>query len=184
MKRILAKNSVFGLGQAVINLTFVFLVIPIFINMLGSVTYGVFALVMVVGNLNIFTNLGLTNALVKFIAEQGRGENSNTDILVNLILLIAAILPLTLVFMYFNEFILLDFLKIPSKVFDEAKWLYSWVLWANFLLLIGQVFKAILDALQKVYVTSLIQIIYNFLYWGFLRRGFFPILHYISFISS
>ncbi len=166
MKRILAKNSVFGLGQAVINLTFVFLVIPIFINMLGSVTYGVFALVMVVGNLNIFTNLGLTNALVKFIAEQGRGENSNTDILVNLILLIAAILPLTLVFMYFNEFILLDFLKIPSKVFDEAKWLYIWVLWANFLLLIGQVFKAILDALQKVYVTSLIQIIYNFLYWG------------------
>jgi len=166
MKRILAKNSIFGLGQAVINLIFVFLVIPVFIKMLGSVTYGVFALVMVVGNLNSFTNLGLTNALVKFIAEQGRSEKSNIDIFVNLILLIAAILPLTLVFIYFNEFILLDLLKIPLKVFDEAKGLFILVLWANFLLLIGQVFKAILDALQKVYVTSLVQIFYNFLYWG------------------
>ena len=85
MKKILVKNSVFGLGQAVINLLLVFIAIPIFIKMLGSESYGVFALVMVVGNLNSFTNLGLTSALVKFIAEQGRNDESKIDITVNLI---------------------------------------------------------------------------------------------------
>lgn len=166
MKRTLVKNSLFGLGQAVINLLLVFFVIPIFINMLGSESYGVFALIMVVGNLNTFSNLGLTSALVKFIAEQGKSEESNIDIFVNLILMISAILPLTLIFEYSDKFILLDLLKIPLKFFDEAKWLYFWLLWANFLLLVGQVIKSILDALQKVYVTSLLQIFYNILYWG------------------
>ena len=127
MKRILVKNSVFGLAQAVINLLLIFFVIPIFIKMLGSESYGVFALVMVVGNLNTFTNLGLTSALVKFIAEQGKSEESNIDILVNLILMIAAMLPITLIVAYFDKFILLDLLKIPLKIFGEAKWLYLWI---------------------------------------------------------
>lgn len=189
MKRILVKNSVFGLVQAVINLLLVFFAIPVFIRMLGSETYGVFALVMVVGNLNTFTNLGLTSALVKFIAEQGKSEESNIDILVNLILMIAALLPLTLIFAYFDKFILIDFLKIPLKVFNDAKWLYFWLLWANFLLLVGQVFKSILDALQKVYITSVQQLIYNLLYWGLilaaLLLGFnLPVIGLAIFISA
>lgn len=168
MKRILYKNSIWGVVQTVINLLLVFITVPIFINILGSESYGVFALVMVVGNLNTFTNLGLTSALVKFIAEQGKSEESNLDILVNFVLVVSATLPLTLIAINFDKFILLDILKIPEKVFWEAKWLYFWLLWANFLLLIGQVFKSILDGLQKVYVTSLQQIIYNILYWGFI----------------
>lgn len=166
MKRILIRNSVWGLGQAVVNLLLIFFIVPIFIKLLGSESYGVFALVMVVGNLNTFTSVGLTSALVKFIAEQGRNNESNTDILVNLILVIAAILPLTILFSYLNRFILLDVLRVPLGFFGETKWLYFWALWANFLLLAGQVFKSILDALQKVYVTSLQQVIYNLIYWG------------------
>ena len=166
MKRILVKNSLFGLGQAIINLLLVFIAIPIFIKMLGSESYGVFALVMVVGNLNSFTNLGLTSALVKFIAEQGRNDESKTDITVNLILMIAVALPLTLIVVYFNKFILLEILKVPFNLFGEAKWLYFWILCANFLLVIGQTFKSILDALQKIYITNLQQIVYNIIYWG------------------
>ena len=61
--------------------------------MLGSESYGVFALVMIAGNLNTFTNLGLTSALVKYLAEQGQTNESRTDIVVNLILIICIILP-------------------------------------------------------------------------------------------
>ena len=166
MKRLLVKNSVFGLGQAVINLVLVFFIIPVFIKMLGSESYGVFALVMVIGNLNIFTNLGLSNALVKFVAEQGKSKESNLDILVNLFLLTTVIVPFTIVIIYFNKFILLDLLKIPLDIFKESKWLYIWVVGANFLLLIGQVLKSVLDALQKIYITNLQQVVYNILYWG------------------
>lgn len=167
MKKLLVKNSIFGLGQAIINLLLVFFTIPIFIKLLGTESYGVFSLVMVVGNLNTFTNLGLTSALVKFISEQGKSEESNSDIIVNLILLIVITLPLTVLFVfYFSKFVLLDILKVPVNLFHNAEWLYIWILWANFLLIVGQVFKSVLDALQKVYITSLQQVIYNIIYWG------------------
>jgi O-antigen/teichoic acid export membrane protein len=166
MKKVLVKNSLFGVGQSLINILLIFFVIPIFIRMLGSESYSVFALVMVIGNLNTFSNLGLTNALVKFIAEQGKSEESNIDIIVNLILIISAIIPLTIIVGYFNRFILISLLKVPLNIFNEAKLLFFWVLWANLVLLIGQVFKSILDGMQKVYITSLQQGIYNILYWG------------------
>lgn len=189
MKTILVKNSVWGLGQAVINLLLIFLVVPIFINMLGSESYGVFALVMVIGNLNTFTNLGLTSALLKFIAEQGRNEESNADIIINLVLIIAASLPLTIIAIYFDKFILLDILKVPLGLFGAAKWLYFWVLWANFILLVGQVFKSILDALQKVYITSLQQVIYNLIYWGLILAVLLfdsnlPVIGFVIFIAA
>jgi len=168
MKNILRKNSIYGIAQALINLIFVFFAVPVFIKILGSEAYGVFALVMVIGNLNTFTNLGLTSALVKFIAEQGKSEKSNIDIIVNLLIMIITALPLTLLALFLVDFVLLDIFKVPIYLFEEAKGLYFWILWANFLLLIGQVFKSTLDALQKVYITSLQQVVYNIFYWGFI----------------
>lgn len=173
MKNILRKNSIYGIAQALINLLFVFFAIPVFIKILGSEAYGVFALVMVIGNLNTFTNLGLTSALVKFIAEQGKTEESNIDIIVNLILMLIAVLPLTLIALILVKFVLLFILKVPIYLFEEAKGLYFWILWANFLLIIGQVFRSILDALQKVYITSLQQAVYNILYWGLILIALF-----------
>jgi len=189
MKRILVKNSIFGLIQTIINVLLLFWSVPLFIKMLGSESYGVFALVMVIGNLNTFTNLGLTNALVKFIAEQGKSEDSNIDIVVNLILVLGLTLLPTLIALVLNKFILINILNIPLKIYPEAKWLYFWVVLANFLLLIGQVFKSILEALQKIYVTSLQQVIYNFLYWGlilvFLYMGLnLPAIGLAIFISA
>lgn len=166
MKRILVKNSLYSLLQTFINIVLIFFTIPVFIKLLGSELYGIFALIMVVGNLNTFTTLGLTSALVKFIAEQGKTEESNIDIWVNLIIMAGITLPLTIIVISFDKFILLNILKIPINYFAETKWLYYWVLWANFFLLIGQTFKSVLDAMQKVYITSVQQIIYNLFYWG------------------
>jgi len=166
VKKILVKNSIFGLVQGVLNLLLVFWAVPVFIRKLGSESYGVFAIVMVIGNLNTFTNLGLTSALVKFISEQGRTEESNIDIVVNLMMLVGLTLPLVFIILALSRFVLTDILNIPPKIYGEAKWLFLWVVLANFFLLIGQVFKSILDALQKIYITSLQQLIYNLLYWG------------------
>ncbi|MCC6255620.1 MAG: oligosaccharide flippase family protein [Ignavibacteriaceae bacterium] len=166
MKKLLIKNSLFGFGQSIVNFLLILIAVPIFIKMLGIESYGVFALVMVVGNLNTFANLGIVNALVKYIASQGKTKESNFDIAVNIILTVLVIFPLTLLAIYLNKFILLDLLKVPLKLFAEANLLYYWLLCTNILLLIGQIFKSILDALQKIYITSLLQLFYNILYWG------------------
>jgi O-antigen/teichoic acid export membrane protein len=166
MKKILIKNSKYSILQAILSAILMLAAIPIFIKTLGSEEYGIFALVVVVGSLNTFTNLGLASALVKFIAVQGKTKESNIDIWVNFTIVGAVSFPLTIVAFYFDQFILLDLLKIPMHLLDEARLLYYWILAASFLLLIGQIFKSIIDALQKVHVTTLHQIFHTLLYWG------------------
>ena len=165
MKKRLIKNSIVGVLQAVINAFLIFLTIPLFIKMLGIETYGVFSLIMIFGNLNVLANLGLNSGLIKFIAEQGKTKESNVDILVALVLVTLMILPLTFFAIYFNKFILLNVLNISENDFLDAKYFFIWVIIANALLIIGQIFKAILDAIQKIYITSIQQAIYSFLYW-------------------
>jgi len=166
MRKLLVKNSLSGVLQSLINLVLVFAVIPVFIKMLGTEEYGVFSLIMVVGNLNVFTNLGLTRALVKFLAEQGKVQESHYDIVVTFLLTVCILLPITLAAAYFNKFILLNILKIPITFFDDARIFYLFLLGANFLIISGQVSKAILDSGQRIVTTNMLQIIYNFIYRG------------------
>jgi len=166
MRKLLVKNSLSGVLQSFINMALVFTVIPVFIKMLGTEEYGVFSLIIVVGNLNVFTNLGLTSSLIKFLAEQGKVQESHYDIIITFFLTIGIFLPFTLLAAYFNKFVLLDILTVPANVFDNAKVFYLFLLGANYLLVSGQVAKAVLDSSQKIVTTNFLQILYNFIYWG------------------
>ncbi len=166
MKKKLISNSLFGVGQALINILLVFFTIPIFIKMLGSELYGIFSLIMVIGSLNSLSNLGLNNALVKFVAEQGKSEETEVDIFSSLIMVFAVIVPVTFTAIYFNKFIILSILNVPNHLYLSTKFFFIWVVLANGILLVGQIFKAILDGLQIIHITSLQQLIYNIFYWG------------------
>lgn len=166
MRKLLVKNSLSGIVQSFINMALVFTAIPVFIKVLGPKEYGVFSLIIVLGNLNVFTNLGLTSSLIKFLAEQGKVRESNYDIVVSFLLTFIILLPFTILALYCNKFILLNILKVPMNLFGEARWFYFFILGANFFLMIGQVAKAVLDSGQRIVTTNLLQILYNFIYWG------------------
>lgn len=164
-KKTLLFNSISGVVQLVITALLTFVAIPVFISKLGLDVYGVFAVVSVIGNLSIFVNLGLNTALTKYIAEQGKGEDSNFDILVSFLINISTIVPISLVIYYFSDFILTDILNVPGLYIEPAKELFGFLLISNALLFIGQSFTSILDALQKMYLTNAAQLIYNIIYW-------------------
>jgi O-antigen/teichoic acid export membrane protein len=166
LRKVLIKNSLSGVIQFIITGIITFLSIPILINYLGSEGYGLFALISVIGNLNVFANLGLNLSLTKFLAEQGKTTESNLDIIVTFLLLVIVLLPLTIVCLIFNRWILTAVLNVPFGMFDEAQGLYIFILIANFFLFIGNIFSAILTALQKIYIQNYIQLFYNFTYWG------------------
>jgi len=166
MKKVLIKNSLSGIIQIVVNMILVFITLPVFIKMLGIDLYGIFSLVLVIGSLNTFTNLGLNNALLKYIAEQGRSVESNIDIVVAILIIILFVTPFTVIAIVFKNFVLLNILSIPFEFLQSTSNLFIWVLFSNFILMLGQVFKSILDGLQKIYVSSLLQVLYNILYWG------------------
>ncbi len=164
------RQFLFGSASGVVQLVFIaalaIVCIPVFIGKLGSEAYGVFAVVTLVGNLTVFANLGTNRSLVKFIAEQGRTRESNYDIVITLLILIATILPITALFLVLRKVVLTDLFHVPSVLLDQATILYSCLLFSNIFLLIGQSFSAVLAALQKIYINNLLQMVYNTFYYG------------------
>ena len=97
------KNSLSGVFVLAISTLLLLVTIPIFLRLLGKEAYGVFSLIMVIGNLNTFANLGLSAALIKFISEQGKVTESHHDIIVNSLLLLSILLPIVATGIFFRD---------------------------------------------------------------------------------
>ena len=166
MKKQLVKNSISGLVQFIITALLTLYCIPLFINNLGSETYGVFAITSIIGNLSIFTNLGLNSSLIKFIAEQGKSEESDYDVTISVILVTIFLIPITFICYFFEEFILINILGIPFHFYNQVEVLYNCLLLSNLLLFVANIFGAVLSARQKTYILNYIQMIYSLIYWG------------------
>ncbi|MBQ8042740.1 MAG: oligosaccharide flippase family protein, partial [Clostridia bacterium] len=142
-----------------------FLCVPIFINKLGLEAYGVFALITILGNLNFFSSFGLNSALLVFISKQGKTEESQRDIVVVLFSTIVIAVILCSLLYIFKTPIIENIFGVPQEYLQSSGKLYDYLLLANLLLIVGQVAVSIIDALQKMYISNIIQFIYNLIYW-------------------
>jgi O-antigen/teichoic acid export membrane protein len=166
VSRTFAKASLSGAAQFLVATVLVMVAIPLLVTMRGVEAYGVFSLVLVVGNLNTFAGLGLNLGLVRFLASQGKTRESNLDIVVALLLQTGIILPLSAIAFIFRQEILVGVLNVPPAHLGDAEPLLIAVLAGNTFLLVGQIFTAVIDAQQKVHLANVCQMIYNILYWG------------------
>ncbi len=164
--KILHKNLLSGVGQLVLTASLTFFSIPVFIRMLGTEAYGAFSIVTLAGNLNIFANLGLNTALLKFLSVQGKSRESDHDIAVTLGLLLIIMLPLSALAINQQEFILQNLLGLSDKLYGRVELLYRCVVVANLIVLLGQTFTTVLDAQERMYLTNFYQLIYSVVYWG------------------
>ncbi|MBP3354247.1 MAG: oligosaccharide flippase family protein [Bacteroidales bacterium] len=164
-KNVLIKNSTFGIIQFVAVAILTFLCVPIFIGKLGVDAYGVFALVSILGNLNFFSSFGLNSALLVFLSKQGKTEESQRDIVVVLFSTIVIALFLCSLLYIFKTSIIENIFGVPQEFVQSSSCLYDYLLLANLLLIVGQVAVSIVDALQKIYISNVIQFVYNLIYW-------------------
>lgn len=165
-KELLIKNSISGAIQLTLTAILALVSVPVFIGKLGLELYGVFAVVSVIGNLNSFANFGLNSALVVFLSKQGKCKESNYDILATLIFVLIISLVFIIVVILNKQYIVEKIFSIPSKYLYEASSLLISLIFANSIIILGNIFTAILDSQQKVYLTNLCQFVYSILYWG------------------
>jgi len=165
-RKILLTNSFAGALQLGITAILSLISIPIFINKLGIEQYGVFATVAIVGSINTFANLGLSQALLVFIAKQGKTKESDYDIIVTFLFLFTIVIAVVGFVLLFQKFIILHVFSVPETYYFQARQLLIYLTGANSLLLLGNTFVAIINSQQKIYLTSLAQVIYGFIYWG------------------
>ncbi|MDR0989122.1 MAG: oligosaccharide flippase family protein [Prevotellaceae bacterium] len=164
-KKTLVRNSISGAVQLSVTALLTFICIPIFIGKLGTELYAVFGLVSIIGNLNLLTNIGLDSTLTKFLAEQGRGKESNQDVITALLFSTTLITLISLGVYLCRFFLLREILHIPRQYVLPAERLLSLLLIANGILLVGQTLTSMLHALQRMYLSNLLQLFYSVIYW-------------------
>ncbi|HPY67317.1 MAG TPA: oligosaccharide flippase family protein [Bacteroidales bacterium] len=165
-KRQLIKNSAVGVLQFILTAILTLVSVPLFIKKLGFELYGVFAIISVIGNLNLLTNFGLRGALLVYVAKQGKCKESDWDIIVTQILILAVMAVIITIVVIFRVNIVNDIFSIPNQYSLESIKLLLYMALANVLLILGQPFTAVLDALERIYLTNLSQFIYSIIYWG------------------
>ncbi|MDO5572196.1 MAG: oligosaccharide flippase family protein [Bacteroidales bacterium] len=164
-RKLIINNSFSGVAQKIMTMLLVFLSIPIFISHLGVENYGLFTIVSVIGNLNVFAGFGLNTALIVSLTSSSDKEKSSVDIVTSLLMMIVLSSLIALLLFIFKIPILHLLLNLTESQLNEASVLFNYLLVSNILLFAGQAFSAALDSCQKIYFTNLIQFIYNVIYW-------------------
>jgi O-antigen/teichoic acid export membrane protein len=165
-KNTLVINSAIGILQFILTAILTLLSVPVFINKLGLELYGIFALVSVIGNLNLLSNFGLNSALLVYVAKQGKCRESDHDILATQIIMLAIMTLFITATVILKENIVLNLFSIPTKYSSDSGKLLIYLVFANALLLLGQTYTAVIDAQQKIHLTNICQFIYSLVYWG------------------
>ncbi len=164
--RQIIKNSATGVIQFVVVAVLTFICMPVFMKNLGIEAYGVFSVVTIIGNLNFFSTFGLSNVLLIFLSSQGKCEESQKDIIIiSMLMLVSAIIMCSVLLIFRTPIINYIIPSLPGHSLSETKVLYSSLVFANVFLMMGQVGVSIVDSCQKIYITNMLQFIYNLIYW-------------------
>jgi len=188
-KKTLLAGSLSGVLQLLFIAALALLSIPLFIHKLGAVNYGLFSLLSLILTLPFFAGLGLNTSLVKFIACQGRSAESKSDILAVATIQLAALLLLIALIFACKDFFLYDILGVPEDLFTSTRKitgaiaanpvspateyparslfsLFACLLFSTLFVAGMQLTRSILLGLQLAWVTNLLQMFYNLLFYG------------------
>ncbi len=160
------KNAAFGIFQLLFSIALVFVSIPMFIHTYGMSIYGIFSVISIFGNLTLLFNFGLNTALLKFISGGTATKFKNRHVTVSLLVLGAITLVFTALLLLFQRYIVTGVFKSNAVLNHEVLLCFKLFLLANFFVMLGQPFVALMQAQNAFYITSIVQWIYNLLNWG------------------
>lgn len=183
MKSNLIKGSIFGIAKQIVVFVLLFSVIPIFIQRLGPEKFGIFSLIIVIGEIQKFTHFGFRTTLTKYVSEQGKSHETNNDIRFAIIILSVVSFLILFGGLFFQKFILIHLMGLPKHNYLDSIFLYQTVLISVVFVIIGSQFNAILDGMQRVYLSNLLDTIQAILKWSFILIVLFiqKSLDYIGF---
>lgn len=163
MRERIYLGSISGIVQFIISTIIIFLSIRIFIKNVGDEEYGLFAIVSIIGNMLVFTRLGLDTSLIKYISEQGTTKESCYDIFITYVLLTIVFIPIA--FLFYQPWFLNKILGIPADCLLRIHSLIVYLIISNYFLLIGIIFSAMLISQQFIHYVNFIQLVYTIAYW-------------------
>ncbi|HKL21374.1 MAG TPA: oligosaccharide flippase family protein, partial [Tichowtungia sp.] len=150
------NNALFSAASGMIPLFLSFIFWPYIVEMLGDSSYGIYALVSTVIGYFSLLDLGLGNAVVKYVAEFYGTDTRHTEEIVGVALsvFLAAGLIGIVIILSIARVLATDLLKIPAELVEVAYHSFCAASLGFFMTMLLTLFTAITNGLNRYDVSS------------------------------
>ena len=157
-----AKNSLFNLIGFIVTFPILIVLTPYVLKVLGNAQFGIWAIAGVITSYAQLSDLGMTTAIVKYVAEHWAKKNvARVNEVVSTAFFSFAVAGGLVVacFLIAGNFLVTDILKVPEELQDEALFVLSGVLLIFYANLLFSVYNSIILGLQRMDVSNGIMIV-------------------------
>lgn len=157
----IAKNSIFNIIRTFLTVPIVLLLTPYIIRHLGKQEFGIWALVGVISSYAQLSDFGITESLVKFMAEyQARNDTERINKLINTAFTVYLLLSATccLLFLLVLPYVVEKILNIPQSLQDKALHVFTIAIVLFSINMVMGVFGSLIIGFQRMGYSNLISL--------------------------
>jgi O-antigen/teichoic acid export membrane protein len=158
----IAKNSIFNVVRTFLSVPITLLLTPFIIKHLGKQEFGIWALVGVISSYAQLSDFGITESLIKFMAEyEARKDSRRLNQLINtsfVVYLVLSVLCCSL-FIMVLPFITDRILSIPPQLQAKANYVFTIAIILFFANMVMGVFGSLIIGFQRMGYSSLIGLV-------------------------
>lgn len=155
----IAKNSFFNLIRTIIAVPIMLSITPYVIKHLGKEEFGIWALVGVISSYAQLSDFGITESLIKFIAEfKARGDSLRLNQLLNTAMVIYLVLGVAFGVLFIGAlpFVVDKILNVPVALSAKALSVFSIAIILFFINMLLGVFGSLINGFQRMGYSSAI----------------------------
>ena len=174
-----AKNSIYNVMGFIVTFPILIFLTPYMLKVLGKAQFGIWAIAGVVTSYAQLSDIGMTTAIVKFVAEHwAKKEIDRIGKVVSTTFFSFAVVGgiVATSILLTRHFIVINLLKVPPEMQSEALFVVSGVVIIFYFNLLFSVYNSVLIGLQRMDVTNIImtssKVIRALGMWAFLATGF------------
>ncbi len=179
----IVKNSAFNFLRTILTVPLMLVITPYIISHLGREEFGVWALVGVISSYAQLSDFGITESLIKFIAEyEAHGDDDRLNRLINTAFTLYLFLGMIScgLLLLLLPYVVSDILNIPPLLRDKALLVFSGGIILFFINMLMGVFGSVIIGFQRMGYSNLISLlstllmtagVFIFLYNGFGLTG-------------
>jgi len=174
-----AKNSIYNVMGFIVTFPILILLTPYMLQVLGKAQFGIWAIAGVVTSYAQLSDMGMTTAIVKFVAEHwAKKEVDRISGVVSTAFFSFAVVggAVTIGILLARHFIVINLLKVPPDMQSEAIFVVSGVVIIFYFNLLFSVYNSVLIGIQRMDVTNIIitssKVLRALGMWAFLATGF------------
>jgi len=157
----IAKNSIYSMAKTVLAVPVTLLITPYIVIHLGKLEFGIWALVGVISSYAQLSDFGITESLIKYMAEfKAQGNNQRLNQLLNtaMVLYVAIGVVFCGFFIAVLPFIVDQVLRIPQPLSARAQYIFTIAIALFFLNMLMGVFGSLIVGFQRMGYSNAISL--------------------------